>query len=641
MKKSLFFLVSIIITSLLFLTAFSLHAQKKETEFWLVFGHNYNSPYTNVDLQIRIVSGDKPTTGTIYFTELGLEASVPFSMSADTVFTYSLTNTQKQAVYNTTMGKSSKSIRITSSEPVKVYALNQRSTSTDATNIFSVEVLSNNYYQISHHPNPGRMDAFAVVAIEDNTEIRYDGIVKETLNAGDVYYHISSIDMTGAHITANHPFAFFAVNRMSQIPAGSCGGDHLFQQLPPVNTWGKNFFVPVSNLTKDRVRIVAMKDTTTITQTDGTFIFSSSGNYTINAGQYIELEVLLDNNGCFIHADKPVGVCTYLTGCVYNDILPIISDAAQAWLPPIEQFVSKTIVTPFYPTGASNLNAHYALVVTLTATKKDTKVSIGGVLPDTLNGGTWYDHSSGYSFYTMPLANNAYRFTNSNNLIVMGYGVGLAESYYYLAGSAMRELDAAFYANDIHFQELKDTAFCVNEVVDFRAEVENMGIGMDSIKWYIDGIKENLPYSQLEWSKTFLPGNYEIKMWVRFENEDTISKADTLRIKNCEQIAVFYANNVNITFIDTTFCAKGVEFHTDIEGLNTSQDSIKWYIDLGDGSGFIEYVLVQNQKQWSKDFSTGTYLIKMWARLENGNEIEITGTLRMEVFWIKIRNVRY
>jgi len=245
----------------------------------------------------------------------------------------------------------------------------------------------------------------------------------------------------------------------------------------------------------------------------------------------------------------------------------------------------------------------------------------------------------------MPLTNDTipYIFSNPHGMIIFGYQIssqGQYRSYYYPAYSAMRELDAAFYTNDIHFQDLEEHPFCENEVT-FRAEIENMGVDVDSIKWYINGTEYEQVRDSLEWHYTFDNiGEYEIRMWARFNN-DTISKTGTLRIKNCELDTAFYANDVNLNLIDTTFCNKTVSFITYIEGLNTTQDSIKWYIDFGDGIGFVEHLPAQNQKQWIRDFPTGEYPIKMWARLENNDEIEITGTLRIEVLWIKIRNVRY
>ena len=109
------------------------------TDFWLTFGRNW-AVYPG-DLQIRIVGGDEATTGTIEFTELG--TSVPFSLSPYEVYTYNLDNDQKNAVYNTNMGISDKSIHITThnNKAVTVYAMNQQGATTDATNILPITAL--------------------------------------------------------------------------------------------------------------------------------------------------------------------------------------------------------------------------------------------------------------------------------------------------------------------------------------------------------------------------------------------------------------------------------------------------------------------------------------------------------------------
>jgi hypothetical protein len=620
----------------------SLHAQNTEKEFWLTFGQHGFRSYTEMGLQIRIVSGDKPTTGTIHFTNLG--TSVPFNLLPQEVFTHPLTDPQKQAVYNTIEGKSNKSIHINSNEAIKAYALIQRTAAADATNILPVEVLDNNYYSISYTPYVTNtyIDAYAVVAVKNNTQLYYDGGFVDNLNAGDIYYTTSETDMTGHHITANNPIAFFAVHKGAQIPTTSAAVDPLFQQLAPVLTWGKNFFVPVSHLTKDRVRIVAAYNTTIISQTGGTHIYAPGGQmgttYTINAGQYIELEALLANSGCFIQADKPVGVCTYLTGRTYNGLST--SDPSQAWLPAIEQMGKSAIIAPFIPNGSSNINQHRAIIITPFATKDNTTVSIGGGTPVALSGGDWYNNltvTPQMSFYIMPLTNAtaSYNYTNTKGLIVMCYGYGTDESYFYLAGSAMRDLEAAFYANDVHFQDLKDNPFCAGEVT-FRAEIEGLHPSAGSLKWYINNVEKLSAADQLTWSETFTPGEYAIKMWVRFENNDTVSKTGALKIVSCETSAEFYVNNVpSQNLKDTTFCAKDVYFNAEIEGLHTAPGSLKWYIN---GT---EEVAARDHLTWSKPFESGTYTIEMQVRFENGETATITGTLKMDVFWVKIRNVRY
>jgi len=620
-KRVFYFLIPLL---LLDLTIFQSQAQNTTgKEFWLTFGDNTQNNYTQVDLQIRIVSGEKPTSITIHFTNLN--SFITHNMGAYEVWTYSLDNTQKQAVYNIfTDVFTSKSIYIESSEPVSVYALNYTNPSHDATNILPITALSTEYYQISYGPY---YDNYAVVATKNNTNVYHNTDHVATLDSGKVYYRFDNAEMTGAHITSDNQVAFFALNIGAMIPGPAGNVSHLMQQLAPVKTWGSSFFVPSTQFLNDRIRIVVSQDNTNIIQTGGTIINGTGGQPTLEnlyAGQFVELTI--SDTGCYIKTNKSIGVCSFLP-----NMFPY---PTQCWIPTIEQAVTKTLIAPFI--SISSITNHYALVCAPKDEKNNTMVSIGGASPSSLIGGSWIDNDSAkMSFYTMLLDNDtaSYTFTNQAGLIVFGYGSGFNRSYYYLAGSAMRELDAMFYANDIHFQDLTDTAFCAS-IVNFRAEIENVGVDADSIKWYINGVKENLPHNQWEWNKIFTVGEYEIRMWVCFENNDTISKTGILKIKSCEVNTAFYANNVHYLY-DTTFCAKNVTFRAEIEAFNATPNNLKWYINGN------EYPLAQGQIQWSKDFETNEYVITMWARLENDDEIEISGTLKMEVFWVKIRNVRY
>jgi len=260
-------------------------------------------------------------------------------------------------------------------------------------------------------------------------------------------------------------------------------------------------------------------------------------------------------------------------------------------------------------------------------------VSIGGAPPIPLSGGSWIDNAEAkMSFYTIPLTNStaSYVFTNPNGLFVLGYALGLNASYYYLAGSAMYNLSAAFTANNIPYAEMSDHLFCEHDIT-FVANIEGIDPNPGSLNWYINNVHQPELTDLLTWSKNFATGNYAIKMSVLFENDSTKTYEDTLRIANCE--AVFYANNVHSENLqDTVFCAKDVYFRAEVENYT----EIKWYIDS------VEYV-PDNPLEWSKSFETGTYNIEMWVRFANGEETvpPISNILRMEVFWVKIKNVRY
>ena len=636
MKRIYCLFVSILI---LLLSIFSLRAQSTEgTEFWLTFGRN--GQISQAQLQIRIVGGSKHTSGTIYFTNE--DTTINFDILPYGIYDHFLDFNQSQVAYNTVMGKTNRSIHILTSESVNVYAHNHYPmTSDDVTNVLPVTALGNEYYAISYTQNVSNtMDAYAVVATMDGTQLYHNGDLEETLNAGEVYYRTSNTDMTGSRITSNYPVAFFAVNQRTRIPPLITPNSVLMQQLPPVNTWGRNFFVPVSVFDKEIVRIVASQNGTDITLTGGTIrtdIPDAQTNLNgLQSGQFVELDISLSENGCYIITNKPVGVCSYIRGFESPPILGL--NPAQCWVPSLEQKTTHSLIAPFIPMSISNLTTYYALVVTPTPTKTNTMVSIGGAAPEPLIGDIWYDNTTiDMSFCSVPLTNNnvSYLFSNQKGLIIYGYAHGTlsAASYYYLAGSAMRDLDAAFYANDIHFQDLKDNSMCAGEV-EFRAEIEGLHpTHPERLTWWIDSV-EYVPAKNLEqWSKPFSAGEYEIEMKVRYENEDTATKTGTLIVHSCNQSAAFYMNNVYYQ-IDTTFCDKNVNFHADIEGLHpTDPERIMWYIDN---------VFETSAASWNKTFeNNGTYEIKLVVHYDNDTYATLIGTLKVKVFWVKMRNIKH
>jgi hypothetical protein len=638
-----------IVTTLLILSGFlTLQAQSTEgTEFWLTFGRN-NVAITPEYLQIRVVGGSQKTSVSIYFTKLNTYEY--FVIEPYEAYDFVLNSNQMSAVYNTVMGKTNHSIHLTTSKPVSVYAFNFfPNTTYDVTNVLPAVVLGIEYYQISYPlSNSSFLDAYAVVATQDNTMFYHSGTPVTTLDKGDVYYRTSNNDMTGSYVYSTKPVAFFAVNQSTTIPNTTPGTSPLFQQLSPINTWDKTFYVPVSITEKNIVRIVASKDGTNITQTGGTIRTGVPGAQTsltgLQAGEFVELDIHINDNGCFIETNNPVGVCSYFTNYGYS--VPN-SSPAQCWIPGTVQKKNSVMLAPFVPftPPVPIPQTHYALIASPTDTKDNTKVSIGGGTPTNLSGGIWRDKGVvNWSFYNMPLVNQteSYSFTNPKGFIIMGYGIRTtgAGTYYYLAGSAMRDLEVAFYANDIHYQDLKDNYFC-DGFVNFRAEIEGgHQTAPDRIRWFVDGTEEPGTLNQETWSKTFNPGTYALRMWVRYENDDTISKYGTLIIKNCSMETEFYANNVRDSLLkDTTFCNKSVNFRAEIEEVFSNWVSIKWYVDYG--SGYEEEVSAINQKNWGKDFENGTFPIKMVVEFENDETATRIGTLKVQALWIKMRNVRY
>jgi hypothetical protein len=263
------------------------------------------------------------------------------------------------------------------------------------------------------------------------------------------------------------------------------------------------------------------------------------------------LETNLGSCGCYISSNKPVGVCTYLVGKDYHP--PIEKgDPSISWVPPIEQSINGALIAPFVPTGSSALNEHYVLIVTPTATKDQTTVAIGTNPATGLTGGQWCDNaSSNYSFYSLRLynTNDAYYFANPYGLTAMGYGIGDYESYYYLSGSASRNLDAAFYVNNIHYQDLDGGIIC-DTFVNFRASIQYaMSTTPGYLKWYINSVEQVAVRDTLEWSGILPIGIHNVSIEVLDMDSDTIMLSSTFRVD------VPHYDTVN-----TTICL-GDEYH--------------------------------------------------------------------------------
>jgi gliding motility-associated-like protein len=560
---------------LLFCCCISVKAQHttQGKDFWVSFGTNANEAYTTLTFQIRIVTM-KATKVTFTFTTIGSSSSV--LLEAGGVYTRNLSHLEKSLVYSNTTDKSSKSLHIESDEDISVYSINLTESSTDATAVLPVNSLGLSYYHISYNPVTDAMDGYTLIATEDGTSIYENGTYRIGLNKGEVYSHYFGSDATGRHVSANKPIAYFTTNSCVYVPNNVSACDCLYEQLFPETAWGVSFMVPVTILGKERVRVVASKNGTKITHLGGIVVY---GSLNLNAGQYLEIEITKDNDnkngisydGCYIEANNPVAVVSYLTGSKYGN--PISGDKprgdpAMTWIPSIQQSMNELLLAPFVTSGSSLLTEHHVLIVTPTADKALTEMSIGNNNYMPLSNGEWTDHISGYSFYSMPLtiADKGYRFRNPGGITILGYGLGFYESYYYSSGSATRKLNAAFYINDIHHQDLNGKEFC-SDKFDIKAVVKyEMHPEQGHLRWFIDGTEDIAARDLVQWKRTFSENNHTISMIVKDKKGDM----DTLTISLDVKIQ-------KIDVGDTAIC-KGQRLELKVNNPS-DQLSYRWYAD--------------------------------------------------------------
>ncbi|MCX6238071.1 MAG: PKD domain-containing protein [Bacteroidia bacterium] len=229
-----------------------------------------------------------------------------------------------------------KAIHLVSDMPLNVYALSWAQNSADAAVIYPTESLGNEYYAMCYEPHlsalqangnaQGRNSEFLIVATEDNTDVSITPTkVTDQLRQPNVSFHITLSkgelyqvqsenrlgtfpdqgDLTGSYITSNKRIALFSGSYCTTVPFSSNNAwDHLYDQIPPVQTWGRKFIaVPLKSREKDTYRILASENLTKV----------RIGNQTpviINKGQFYEFMLNYDQ-ASLIESDKPILLAQY------------------------------------------------------------------------------------------------------------------------------------------------------------------------------------------------------------------------------------------------------------------------------------------------------------------------------------------
>ncbi|MDR2065396.1 MAG: IgGFc-binding protein, partial [Prevotellaceae bacterium] len=571
--------MKVIVYTLSFIICFSVFPEKldaqlstKGTDFWLSFGQNRTYTYLSVNLQYRIVAEEACTVTFQYIYNSSRNHTM--TLAAGQVENYVLDNAHKAAVYPDGSGyhdkMERKSVHITSTAPIYVYAMNQVNITTDATNVLPVTCLGTEYYHVSYLSGQQYRDGYTIVATENNTTFRENGMAVATLQKGEVYYRwpttFRDTDKTGIYITANKPVAYFVTNSGVFLPQYlTNGADILYQQLMPVSKWGRKFMVPVTHRGVVRTRVLASQSGTTVNFFGGIVrednlgfskpVLPAPPPYTLNAGEFIEIHTALagdslsvnPSNGTFIEADKPVAVCSYIMGRDYQFVddgndLPSSDkgDPSMVWIPPVEQAVKTVLTAPFLPTGLSEIDVHHGLIMAPTAYKHLTTLKVNGTAQALT--GIWYDHPKGYSFYNYKFDETKsgwrYLFENPWGITFLNYGFGSFESYYYFTGSAAIDLDASFYyknpsiSDSIHHQELNGKTFC-DTVANFCASI--LYSQPQYLKWFIDGIEQPAVHNQLSWWTTsLLPGVHTVKIEAMGVNGEVKTVSSTFTISQPE-----------------------------------------------------------------------------------------------------------
>jgi len=345
-----------------------------------------------------------------------------------------------------------KAIHLVAENPVNVYALNWDRNSADVAVIYPVNSLGKEHFAMCYSPHVhnipahGRNSEFLVVASEDNTIVEITPSVvtdrgkpsgipfQITLNKGEVY-QVQSMnarnlpgqgDLTGSFIKSDKPVAVYSGNFSTTVPAepdNMSGYDHIYEQIPPMETWGREYYaVPLLTRMADTYRVMASEDKTTI-------LIGNRAPVFLDRGKYHEFTLQRDEP-TRIFADNPILVAQfsqsnktddYYTGGNGDPFMIILSSVSQ----------SKNEVT-FVAYNSSQIRDYYVNVVVLTSEKD--KIELDGN-----NVGYFFKPfaNSDYSYAQLKIFSGTHTLKNLNpdrGFLAYVYGYGGNESYGYGVG---------------------------------------------------------------------------------------------------------------------------------------------------------------------------------------------------------------
>lgn len=327
------------------------------TDFWVCFMRNYRDGGNANDSK-----NSDPLTLELFITanqdanvqlEIdGIAFKRTLTVKAGTV---SSVLVDDRAQLDTSRSPQRRAVHITSNSPISVYGLNRRFQTTDTYLALPIEVLGTEYRAVGYMKlSEDLVSQAAIIATEDNTEVyitptsstsdRHEEGKPYTvqLRKGDVYQFSARFDsfgqsdLTGTLIKSNKKIAVFSGHSCAYVPQNVQACNHLVEQLPPVSSWGKHFYVGMlKSRSRYTLRVVASEPRTKVFENTKLVSVLNAGEFyeNMNVRQHLQ-----------ITADKPVMVAQYSQGFRNGDS---VGDPMMILVSPTQQFINRyRIATP-------------------------------------------------------------------------------------------------------------------------------------------------------------------------------------------------------------------------------------------------------------------------------------------------------
>lgn len=421
------------------------HFSTEGTDFWFGFMQNRNTGEVHY-LEISVTS------------RMGAEITVTFGPNETLIGKYAVGSNASIPIaidYNLLESKGSetpesKGIHLVSTNPVNVYALNYRTRSSDVAVIYPTEALSTEYFAMCYSPrytsgNESNSE-FLIVATEDDTTVKITPVrntdqgkpanvpFSVTLNKGQSYQVQSSNsdasgkeDLTGSSVTSNKPIAFFSGDKATTIPFSGYTNysyDHIFEQIPPTSTWGKEFYVvPLKLRTKDTYRVLAAENGTSV-KIEGT-----NTTKILAKGEFYEFEL---TSACRIISNHKILLAQFCRSQRADDNNGV-GDPFMIIISPVVQKIKDVTFVAY----ESNLVKDIFFVNVITFSSEVGNITLDGAKISS----SFSSFPNGvYSYAQIPVSKGTHRLLNGNEnggflAFVYGFGNnGNTESYGYGVG---------------------------------------------------------------------------------------------------------------------------------------------------------------------------------------------------------------
>lgn len=357
-------------------------------DFWIAIPPNELAGFPSNELEIYIAS---ESDADIELYDAAANRTTQHTVQAGKILTLSSTNGATNWAWEMREAEQvlRKGIHITSSEPIVVYVLNSKQTTSDGYLAVPTRAWGSDYIHCSYYDFrefSAWAGGFLVVAKENGTvlDIVLRGVGEldaktsggksintgkhetVTLDEGEVYMVKGDgttravFDLSGSRIQSSAPVGFISFHERTTMPnllVNGNGRNHLCEMLPPVNAWGMRYAtVEFSRENSNGVgkgdvfRVVASEANTKWTvkyyEMDTKLLIAESGGVLAKDGDFADLtqsaqpKTLIHGYSVW-EADKPVLLMQYSCSQTWDGD-PIL-DPFMIYIAPVEQFSTNSI----------------------------------------------------------------------------------------------------------------------------------------------------------------------------------------------------------------------------------------------------------------------------------------------------------